>query len=173
MSRTSRPYFHSGCSGRGLLESLESFVLGIENPEEPRGRQGGECGPWLSVASLCVRKKTTWTAIFRAAASFMRYLGQYHAWFTGKAANRAFKFIKHKHENTGAGHIFKSACWHLNRRISTGPCRMKTIKWSYIMESSRLFIFRSQIIFWRSSSTSTVYFNVNNVMMTSFYQSPS
>jgi hypothetical protein len=87
--------------------------------------------------------------------------------------NRTLKFIKHKHENTGAGHIFKSACWHLNRRISTGPCRMKTIRWSYIMESSRSFISRSQIIFWRSSSTSTVYFNVNNVMMTSFHQSPS
>ena len=118
-------------------------------------------------------KKTTWTANFRDAASFMRYLDQYQSWFTGKAANRTFKFIKHKHENTGAGHIFKSACWHLNRRISTGPCRMKTIKWSYIMKSSRLFIFRSQIFFWRSSSTSIVYFNVNNVMMTSFHQSPS
>ena len=118
-------------------------------------------------------KKTTWTAIFRAAASFTRYLDQNHAWFLSKAANRTLKFMKHKHKNTGAGHIFKSACWHLNRRISTGPCRMKTIKWSYIMESSRLFIFRSQIIFWRSSSTSTVYFNVNNVMMTSFHQSPS
>ena len=118
-------------------------------------------------------KKNTWTAIFRAAASFTRYLDQNHSWFLSKAANRTLKFIKHKHENTGAGHIFKSACWHLNRRISTGPCRMKTIKWSYIMESSRLFIFRSQIIFWRSSSTSTVYFNVNNVMMTSFHQSPS
>ena len=92
-------------------------------------------------------KKTTWTAIFRAAASFTRYLDQNHAWFTGKATNRTLKYIKHKHENTGAGHIFKSACWHLNRRISTGPCRMKTIKWSYIMESSRLFIFRSQNIF--------------------------
>ena len=118
-------------------------------------------------------KKTTWTANFRDAALFMRYLDQYQSWFTGKAANRTLKFIKHKHENTGAGHIFKSACWPLNRRISTGSCRIKTIKWSYIMESSRLFIFRSQIIFWRSSSTSTVYFNVNNVMVTSFHQSPS
>ena len=92
-------------------------------------------------------KKTTWTANFRDAASFMRYLDQYQSWFTGKAANRTFKFIKHKHENTGAGHIFKSACWHLNRRISTGPCRIKTIKWSYIIEPSRLFIFRSQFFF--------------------------
>ena len=103
-------------------------------------------------------KKTTWTAIFRTAVSFTRYLDQNHAWFLSKAANRTLKFIKHKHENAGAGHIFKSACWPLNRRISTGPCRMKTINWSYIMESSRSFIFRSQIIFWRSSSTSTVYF---------------
>ena len=103
------------------------------------------CGPCLSKISLC--KKKYMDRNFRAAASFTRYLDQYHAWFTGKAANRTLKYIKHKHENTGAGNIFKSACWHLNRRISTGPCRMKTIKWSYIMESSRLFIFRSQIIF--------------------------
>ena len=118
-------------------------------------------------------KKTTWTAIFRAAASFTRDLDQYQSSFTGKAANRMFKYIKHKHENTGAGHIFKSARWPLNRRISTGPCRIKTIKWSYIKEPSRLFIFRSHFFFWRSSSTSTVYFYVNNVMMTSFHQSPS
>ena len=92
-------------------------------------------------------KKTTWTATFRAAALFTRYLDQNQSWFTGKATNRTLKFIKHKHESTGAGHIFKSACWPLNRRISTGPCRMKTIKWSYIMDSSCSFIFRSQIIF--------------------------
>ena len=118
-------------------------------------------------------KTTTWTATFRAAASFMRYLDQHHAFFTGKAANRAFKYIKHKYENTGADHIFKRVCWHLNRRISTGPCRIKTIKWPYIMESSRLFISRSQFFFGRLSSTSTVYFSVNNVMMASFHQSPS
>ena len=63
-----------------------------------------------------------------------------------------------------------SVCWHLNRRISTGSCRMKTTKWSYIIESSRLFIFRSQIFFLRSSSPSTVYFNV---MMTSPHQASS
>ena len=135
--------------------------------------------PFFSLAAglVCQKspfvKKTIWTAFFRAAASFTRYLDQYQSWFTGKATNRTLKFIKHKHENTGAGHIFKSACWHQNRRISTGPCRMKTIMWSYIMESSRLCIFRSQFILWRSSLTSTVYFNVNNVMMTSFLQSPS
>ena len=53
------------------------------------------------------RKKTTWTAILRAAASFTRYFDQNHSWFLSKAANRTLKFIKHKHENTGAGHIFK------------------------------------------------------------------
>ena len=118
--------------------------------------------------SLC--KKKYMDRNFRAAASFTRYLDQNHAWFLSKAANRTLKFIKHKHENTGAGHVFKSACWPLNRRISTRPCRIKTIEWSYIMESSRLFMFRSQIYFWRSSSTSTVYLNVNNVMMTPFHQ---
>ena len=96
-------------------------------------------------------KKTAWTAIFRAAALFTRYLDQNHAWFLSKATNSTLKFIKHKHENTGAGHIFKSACWHLNRRISTGPCcRMKTTKWSYIIVPSRSFIFRSHILFLRS-----------------------
>ena len=129
------------------------------------------CGPCLSKISLC--KKNYMDRNFSRCGFVYALFRPNRAWFTGKAANRTFKYIKHKHENTGAGNIFKSACWHLNRRISTGPCRMKTIKWSYIMESSRLFIFRSQIIFWRSSSTSTVYFNVNNVMMTSFLQSPS
>ena len=38
-------------------------------------------------------KKTTWTAIFRAAASFARYLDQYQSFFTGKATNRAFKVV--------------------------------------------------------------------------------
>ena len=46
---------------------------------------------------------------FALPASFMFYLDQNYALITGKAANRTFKFIKHKHENTGAGHIFKSA----------------------------------------------------------------
>ena len=113
-------------------------------------------------------KLSTQTSFLGAVALFMLSIGKNHAWFSGATLSRAIECTNYKHENTGAGHIFKSACWHLNRRISTGPCRMKTIKWSYIMESSRLFIFRSQIIFWRSSSTSTVYFNVNNVTMTSF-----
>ena len=38
-------------------------------------------------------KKTTWTPIFRAAASFTRYLDQNQSWFTDKATNRAFKVI--------------------------------------------------------------------------------
>ena len=68
-------------------------------------------------------KKTTWTAIFRAAASFTRYLDQNHSLFLSKAANRALKFIKHKHENTGAGHIFKKCVLapkppYLNRAVS-------------------------------------------------------
>ena len=129
------------------------------------------CGPCLSKISLC--KKNYMDRNFSRCGFVYALFRPNHSWFLSKAANRTLKFIKHKHENTGAGHIFKSACWHLNRRISTGPCRIKTIKWSYIMESSRSFIFRSQIIFWRSSSTSTVYFNANNVMMTSFLQSPS
>ena len=129
------------------------------------------CEPCLSKISLC--KKNYMDRIFSRCGFVYALFRPISTLFTGKATNRTLKFIKHKHENTGAGHIFKSACWHLNRRISTGPCRMKTIKWSYIMESSRLFIFRSQIIFWRSSSTSTVYFNVNNVMMTPFHQPPS
>ena len=41
------------------------------------------------VAFFCV--PFAWTAIFRAAASFMRYLDQNHSWFLSKAANRTSK----------------------------------------------------------------------------------
>ena len=51
----------------------------------------------------------------------MRYLDQNHAWFTGKAPNRTFKFIKHKHENTGAGLYFK--------RQLRGPARRAPPGW--------------------------------------------
>ena len=68
-------------------------------------------------------KKTTWTAIFRAAASFTRYLDQNRSWFTGKATNRTLKYIKHKHENAGAGNILKKCVLapkppYLNRTVS-------------------------------------------------------
>ena len=129
-----------------------------------------DCGPCLSVAFLC---KKIHGPQFSRCVFVYDYLDQKHALFPGKAAHRTFKFIKRKHENTGAGHISTGPCLNLNRRISTGPCRMKTAKWPYTIGSSRLFIFRYQVLFWRSSSASTVYFNVNNVMMTSSHQAPS
>ena len=58
---------------------------------------------------------------FRAAASFTRYLDQNHSWFLSIAAKRAFKDIKHKHENTGAGLYIK--------RQLRGPARRAPPGW--------------------------------------------
>jgi hypothetical protein len=119
-------------------------------------------------------KFPTWTAFLGAAALHVPYMGQNHAWCRWAVLIGAIKCTNQNPKNTGAGQNFRvprpSVCWHLNRRISTGSCRMKTTKWSYIIESSRLFIFRSQFFFLRSSSSSTVYFNV---MMTSPHQASS
>ena len=102
-----------------------------------------------------VKKKTTWTAIFCAAASFMRYLDQNHAWFLSKAANRTFKYIKHKHESTGAGHFLKKCVL-----APKPPYLYSTVPYKddQVVIHHGIFLFNSfsgLIFFWRSSSTST------------------
>jgi hypothetical protein len=42
-----------------------------------------------------------------AAALFMLYLGQNHAWCRGKILDRALESTNYTHENTGAGHNFR------------------------------------------------------------------
>ena len=130
------------------------------------------CGTCLSGWPLFV-KRTTWTAIFRAAASFMRCLDQNHSWFTGKAANGTFMLIKHKHENTGAGHIFEKCVLapkppYLNRTVP-----YKDDQVVIYLGIFSLIHFPVSFFFWCSSSTSTMYFDANNAMMTSFHQAPS
>ena len=43
-----------------------------------------------------------------AAALFMFYLDQNHAWLSPVSTNRVVESTKYKHENTGAGHNFLS-----------------------------------------------------------------
>jgi len=80
-----------------------------------------------------------------AEALCIHYFGQNSAWLSAVSTSKVFEWINHKHQNTGAGHIFilpmPSASIYLNPHISAESWRMKKTKWPRIMLTSRIFYF--------------------------------